>query len=57
MNRCCCAGKKKAAASGDDAETSFVRSVVNLHDKYMEVCACAFLNFESVRLLVLGCAP
>lgn len=31
------AGKKKAAASSDDAETGFVRQVVNLHDKYLEV--------------------
>jgi cullin 1 len=30
------AGKKKAAASSDDAETGFVRQVVNLHDKYLE---------------------
>jgi hypothetical protein len=35
------AGKKKAAASSDDAETGFVRQVVNLHDKYLEVRSSA----------------
>jgi hypothetical protein len=39
------AGKKKAAASSDDAETGFVRQVVNLHDKYLEVrVACQLLS-------------
>lgn len=44
-------GKKKAAAGGDDAETGFVRQVVNLHDKYLEVQRR--LRLKHVELCVL----